>query len=237
MTFEVPVDSFCASDLAAVLGSVSKVEFHRQPISHAETFARYGVPGRSFHGGWNGLHAAVNYLFQLGLPVGNPIPWARPPSYEIDWARQFLSAYRSPVVFTPMPGGFKNPNDLAARSKFLPPQFWSQRTQNLERDHDILYFTSHDNHVPIPHTIPLLGFPVAKIAAVMFVAGQHMGVENGLLHLAVAMGAQSHVFVPTVGMSKHHCFAAYAYTEEMWAAAGESPRVVYHLFSEVGYIP
>ncbi len=238
MTFEIPVDSFCASDLAAVLGSVAKIEFCRDPISHGDTFARYGMPGRSFPEGcgWNGMHATVSYLYQLGLSLDNPIPWARPPAYEIDWATQFLKAYHNPIVFTPIPGGLKNPEDLSARSKFLPPQHWAPQLAELERKHDVLYFTSRDNHVPFPHTIPLLGFPIAKIAAVMFVTKFHMGVENGLLHLAVAMGAESHVFVPTIGMGKHHCFAAYAYTNEMWQAAGEPPRVRYHLFEEAGFL-
>lgn len=233
-TLEVACDTFWASDLASVLSSICKIEFVKNPITQEESFLRYGKPHDGYMG-WNGLHAARNYLRLFGLPPNPCIPVAKSPSHELAWAHGFLSQYRNPVVFTPMPGGYQNKNDHAARGKFLPPEYWKPILQKLSEHRDILYFTSAQNYVEMPHTVPLKGFPVSKIAAAMEYTKRHLGIENGLLHMAVALGCKSHVYIPSLGFYKNHCFPAYIYTKEMFELSGQSPRVYYHLFSETGF--
>lgn len=232
---EVPRDCFCALDIASVLGSVAKIQLVQNPISQIDSLNRYGIGAHNVNQGFNGLHAAKNYLRLYGLSTTDCLPHAGTPKHELEWALQFLKSYRNPITFTPMPGGFKNPLDRTARGKFLPPEHWDRILAEMQRDHDILYFTSRDNYVPMPRCIPLVGFPVAKIAAVMQLTRKHLGVENGLLHLAIAMGSTVHAYVPSSGIYENHCFPAYMYTSDMFG--GGPHRAFYHSFRSVGFEP
>lgn len=231
---EVPCDTFCASDISSVLSSVCEIDFVKNPISENESFSKYGI-GPDGPRGWNGLHATRNYLRLFGLPLNPCIPVAKSPPWELEWADKFLKQYRDPIVFTPMPGGYQDQNDHTASGKFLPPKYWSPILEKIHESRDILYFTSAGNYVEMPFTVPLKGFPVGKIAAVMELTKRHFGVENGLLHMAVALGCQSHVYIPSFGFYKNHCFPAYIYTKNMFELSNQTPRVYYHLFSETGF--
>lgn len=232
---EVPRDCFCALDIASILGSIAQIELVKEPISQTESLNRYGIGAHNMNNGFNGLHAAENYLRLYGLNTKDALPAASAPKRELEWAFQFLRAYRNPITFTPMPGGFKNPQDRSARGKFLPPDHWDGILSGIKKDHDILYFTSRDNYVPMPHCIPLIGFPVAKIAAIMQLTQRHLGVENGLLHMAMAMGSTVHAYIPSTGFYENHCFPVYMYRQDMFQ--GRPHRAFYHPFESVGFKP
>jgi hypothetical protein len=233
VTYEIPVDSFCASDIASVLQSVARIEYVHTPIKEEESFAQYVAqygpvpqipPVRC-------LHSARRWLLRYGIDAPNALPYAEPPMADVEWAMKWLRLYRRPIVFTPIPGGLSNPADLLARYKYVPPQVWTATLERLARDHDLLYFTAREHHVPFPHVKTLLGFPVAKIAAIMWLCKRHLGVENGLLHLAIAMGATCRVGMPTID-GKSLCEVAdyYVYAGDMWRT--EPCRAFYHLFDD-----
>lgn len=233
VTYEIPVDSFCGSDLGSILQSVARVEYVHDPITFEESMALYArqygpVPPLPQV---RGLHAARAWLLRFGIDAANALPHAEPPMHEVDWARKWLRRYHNPIVFTPIPGGLKNPSDRLAQTKYVPPEMWDATLTRLSRDHDLLYFTALDNHRPFPHVKTLLGFPVAKIAAIMWLCRKHLGVENGLLHLAIAMGATCRVGMPTVnGRSFYDDCDHYVYAGQMWNT--EPCRAFYHLFED-----
>lgn len=235
VTYEIPVDSFCASDLASILQSVARVEYVHEPISEAQSLAEYvsqygPVPEMP---PVRGVHASRRWLWRYGINAANALPHVEPPIADIDWAMKWLRLYRNPIVFTPIPGGLRNPDDAVARTKYVLPELWEATLGRLARDHDLLYFTARDNYVPFPHVKPLLGFPVAKIAAVLCLCRRHLGVENGLLHLAIAVGATCRVGMPTVdGKSCYNAADYYVYAGDMWQT--EPCRAFYHLFDYGG---
>lgn len=233
VTYEIPVDSFCASDIASILQSVARIEYVDTPITEEESLQlytrQYGpVPPLPMT---RGIHSARRWLMRYGLDAPNALPFAEPPMHEVEWARKWLVRYKNPIVFTPIPGGMNNPNDLMARTKFVHPELWSTTLKRLSQDHDLLYFTARDNYIPFPYVKTLLGFPVAKIAAIMWLCRRHIGVENGLLHMAIAMGAKCRVGMPTVdGKSFYDACDYYIYAGNMWDT--EPCRAFYHLFDD-----
>lgn len=217
VTWEIPVDSFCASDLASILQSVARIEYVHTPITEPESLAlyasQYGQPPQTAPL----VNAAQGYLARYGLDTRDCIPAALPPACEVEWARRWLKQWRNPVVFTPVPGGLSNPADEVARSKWVPPLHWEPTLRRLSAHHDLLYFTARNHYVPFPIAIPLLGFSMAKVAAVQHVCRRHLGVENGLLHMAVAMGAECWVGLPTADLN-HQSFRPYIYAEHQWGS-------------------
>lgn len=222
VTWEIPVDTFCASDLGSILSSVANIEYTKEPITEEASFRLYGV--EASYTGWSGLHATRYYLSVYGFPIHDCIPSATPPQHEIDWAQKFLSHYRAPICFSPIPGGLRNANNTHARSKYVIPEWWEPTLRRLKDSHDILYFTAKDNYIPFPYATPMLGFPIAKIAAVQHLTKSHLGVENGLLHLGVAMGVECRVGIPVSNIN-NESLVPYLYSEDMWIR--EPNRVAY----------
>lgn len=213
--WQMPVDSFCASDLGSILSSVAQVEYVIEPIKEDESLAEYQVLYGRTSANQSPVNAAQGYLNRYGLNIKDCIPEARPPAHEVDWAYRWLACYRSPIVFTPMPGGFNAKDNSSALAKWIPPENWTMILKNLSKNHDILYFTARDNYVYFPYTKPLLGFSLAKISAIQYVTKRHLGVENGLLHMAVAMGATCWVGIPTKNLNQH-TFVPYLYADNLW---------------------
>ena len=231
---EAPRDCVCALDLAEILRSVATIEIVKDPISPEEAVRLYSPSSIPTSSGTI-LHAAKGHLRRYGLPETDCIPRASAPNHDLEWATIFLKAYHNPVTFAPMPGGFKNPMDRTARGKFLPPENWNRILAENGKNHDILYFTSRDNYVPMPHCHPIIGLSPSKMAAIMQLTRKHVGVENGLLHMAIAMGCTVHAYIPSIGIYENHCFPIYMYTQDMFGT--EACRAFYHTFKSIGFDP
>ena len=110
---------------------------------------------------------------------------------------------------------------------------WDFITEKLSANHDIIFFSksgARSNNFNIKHTTKIFDMDIRKMCSIFNYCKFHLGIENGLLHAALASGSKTLCFVEGFGWNTGWLFTNYGYTENIWK--NESCRAFYQLKSE-----
>ncbi len=211
--------------LADIFTGMGHIRFVKDPITIEEAFARYGNPKAQDHC----AHICKMHVDAMAMGHNNYIPWMVFSPADILFAKRFLAQFRNPIVICPVAGAaVQNPGG-EGYGRMMPMASWQRIVDALRDEHDFVYFTKEDNHIPLKHTHPVLNLSLRQMCAVFKVAQIYLGIENGLHHGAIAAGAHTRCFI---NLNLRQFFAPNTfYTDDMWW--DEPKRVQYYSYSGV----
>lgn len=174
-------------------------------------------------------HACKNYCSIFGVETNDFIPKIILTEEEKQFAREFTKDLRNPITITPIAGNF--PTDMQkTKTWMLGQNEWNELTSELSKEHDILYFSKSGTNFPINNTIEMFGMDVRKMCAIFNICGRNIGIENGLLHAAIASDATTYNLVHTFSWGYNIYAPNYIYTDDFWQ--NETKRAFYFLMDD-----
>lgn len=177
-------------------------------------------------------NACVKWCDVFGINTSNYIPSINLTKNEENWANNFISQFKKPViVFTPVCAGYKDNPDEIRSFKVFPFGFWKIIIGILSVKYDILYVCKENEYVPFDgNYTPILDLGIRQTAALLNKSGIYLGIDTGIRHLAIASKAKEYTLVPTYGWGPNYYFPCFGYTKELWI--NEECRSNYYLFQE-----
>jgi hypothetical protein len=189
----------------------------------------------SFHGKYNNEHFCKDLLSRVQDLSGeeNLIPYVKLSKSEIDYGLKFCSKFDKPVIiFNPIPGGY-HLTCPTALYKMLDFKKWEEILFELSKKYTIIHVSRFENSIDFPYTIKNedLSLNMRKLIAVLRISGKYVGIESGMLHLAIAAGAFCFSIIPhNDGYHNGINWQNWIYTEDMWKF--EPCRIKYYIFDE-----
>lgn len=211
--------------ISELFRGLANIKFVDKVLPESEYFTKYGDITKKLPLS----HACKNYCSIFGVETNNFIPKVILAEEEKQFAREFIKDLKNPITITPITGAF--PNDPQKTNTWmLNQEKWNELTAELSKKHDILYFSGPGTKFPINNTIELFSMDVRKMCAIFNICGRNIGIENGLLHAAIASGATTYNLVHTFGWGYNIYAPNYIYTDDMWT--NEPKRAFYFLMDD-----
>lgn len=210
---------------ASLFEGLAEIKYVNKVKTEAEYFEMNGgsIDRRDRFG-----HACKAYASMMGMDdIDDFIPYIHITDKDKEFANKFLEGLKNPITLTPVAGGFKK-NCQLALSRMLSQEKWNEITEELSKNHDILYFSETGTNYPIKNTIEVFGLTKREMAAIFNKCKLNIGIENGLLHLALASGATICSLIAGTKNEGGLWFPNYGYTNDMWK--NEPCRAFYCLF-------
>lgn len=211
---------------AELFEGLTNIEFVDNVLTDAEYYNKYGNLSKKLPLS----HACKSYASIFGIETNDFIPYIKITEKDIRFADNFLKGLKNPITFAPVAGGLGVGDDSFARSKMLHPDNWNKITEELSKNHDILYFSSSSKNFPVKNVINMFDLTYREMCAIFNKCKKHIGIENGLLHAAIASGSKVFAVVPGFGWNIGYYFPNYGYTDDMWNL--EPKRCFYYLFND-----
>jgi hypothetical protein len=221
-------DSVRGREIADIFKGMTEIEFVEQVMPEYYYFEKFGVNQSSPF-----IHGCKRYLEIFGIKTNDYIPYIKLTDEDKEFAKNFLKDFKSPITISPIAGGYENNNDFFALEKMLSIDDWNFITEKLSPNHDILFFSKSglkSNNFNIKNTIKIFDMDIRKMCSIFNYCKLHIGIENGLLHAALASGSKTISFVEGFGWNTGWLFANYGYTKDMWI--NETCRSFYLLKSD-----
>jgi len=176
----------------------------------------------------------LNYY---GLSNVSAIPVVKLKQEEIEWAREFLSAYENPVVFNNTVAAARRdkPDTDICNYRRLPDKLSNKIVKALKfYGHTVLKFGTktiqtniYNNFDEIEGVEDILDLDLRSLAACYHVIGKYTGSDSGDHHLMLAVGGKCELWVPPSAW--HYSHNRHLYLGD-YAWAGQPIREVYHPF-------
>ena len=213
------------AQISELFRGLCDIRFVDKVLPESEYFTRYGNITKKQPLN----HACKNYCSIFGVETNDFIPKIILTEDEKQFAREFTKDLRNPITITPITGIFPNDPQKTA-TWMLSQEKWNELTAELSKKHDILYFSKSGTDFKINNTIELFGMDVRKMCALFNICGRNIGIENGLLHAAIASGATTYNLIQGYSWGYNIYAPNYIYTPDMWQ--NEPKRAFYFLLND-----
>lgn len=177
-------------------------------------------------------HSAQRVLDYLKITETNCIPRVVIDKDEYDWASDFLSKYKNPVIVVNDNGGSSTPGNICAQYRRPPSIVMERYTQALiEMGYTPLQFgikdlKDRDNaFTPLDQAIPIRGLDIRQTAACYSVIKRYVGGDTGDYHLVLACAGKCVTLIPDDNPNLGYLYSDLLYADDLWK--NESIRVKY----------
>jgi len=178
----------------------------------------------------------LNYY---GLSNVSAIPVVKLKQEEIEWAREFLSAYENPVVFNNTVAAARRdkPDTDMCNYRRLPDKLTESLIKTLKsQGKTLLKFGTktiqtniYNNFDEVEGVENIIDLDLRSLAACYHVIGNYVGTATGDMHLMLAVGGRCSVHVPPDAW--HYSWGKHHYYGSAWK--NEEIRAIYHPFQVI----
>lgn len=202
-------------NVSKLIEDICKIEFVKNPIICPEdTSKSFNIILKKLHG--------------LNLNV-SPIPKINVKENDINWASDFISKYKNPIIFVGDNNGNHDPNDGVAKYRVPDQKFLQNCINKLSEKYTVLHFGLSNKITYFDNVVRIENLEITKLAATYKIIGKYFGIDTGDYWLTIATGGKAEVICPDTTPFYNH--DEWHLKPEMWWA--EPIRIRYVDFNLV----
>jgi hypothetical protein len=169
-------------------------------------------------------HSSQAMLNALGITDVNFLPIVILKQNEIEWAKQFLSKYENPIVYTPTNSCSHDRNNLFAQMRTFTSEMNSLFIEKLSKDFTILQFGLENGFYKnqkseirkFDHVVNIPNLNLRQLAACYHVIGKGLFSDTGDPYLMTAVGGKVVEIVPMYNESIYPYWKYIYNDEKLW---------------------